>query len=228
VRTALGYALDYKGAADFTVAGKARFLASPVPLGFPGIDGIPPPHQDVALAKEMLAKAGLANGFGIDMSYPTQNVYGVDFATLAQKVQQDLAVVKVKVNLVPQTFAIWQQMNADGKIGGTLGYWAPDYYGTSDYIKYFGLIPGTFVATASGLEKMPEGLNKKELDDFHKALAAHGEEATDLFHDAAVEMVNDKISIPLFTPDIVIIHTPDVKGVDYNVIANLILPDLHR
>ena len=228
VRTALGYAIDYKGAADFTVAGKARLLASPVPLGFPGIDGIPPPVQDIAKAKEILAKAGLAAGFGIDMSYPTQNVYGVDFATLAQKVQQDLAKVNVKVNLVPETFSVWQQQNADGKIGGTLGYWAPDYFGTSDYIKYFGLIPGTFVATASGLEKMPEGLNKRELELFHAALSAKGEDAIKLFHDAAVEMVNDKISIPLFTPDIVIVKAKDLQGVHYNVIANLILPDLHR
>jgi peptide/nickel transport system substrate-binding protein len=97
----------------------------------------------------------------IDMSYPTMNVYGVDFATLAQKVQQDLAKVNVKLNLVPETFAVWQQQNADGKIGGTFGYWAPDYFGTSDYIKYFGLTPGTFVANASGLGKLPEGLNKK-------------------------------------------------------------------
>lgn len=228
VRTALALALDYKGAADFTVGGKARPLASPVPLGFPGIDGIPPPHQDVGLAKQMLANAGLADGFAIDMSYPTMNVYGVDFATLAQKVQQDLAAVGVKVNLVPQTFATWQQMNADGKIGGTLGYWAPDYFGTSDYIKYFGLIPGTFVANASGLTKLPEGLNAKELDLFNKALASTGEAAAALWHDAAVEMVNDKISMPLFSPDIVIVHAPDLKGVNYNVIANVILPDLHR
>ena len=228
VRTALGLAIDYKGTADVTVAGKARFLASPVPLGFPGIDGIPPPHQDVDLAKKMLAKAGLADGFAIDMSYPTQNVYGVDFATFAQKVQQDLAKVNVKVNLVPQTFAVWQPMNAAGKIGGTFGYWAPDYFGTSDYIKYFGLIPGTFVGTASGLANLPEGLNAREGELFKQALAAQGEQSAGLFHDAAVEMVNDKISIPVFTPDLVIVRSPDVKGVNYNVIANLILPDLHR
>jgi hypothetical protein len=41
-------------------------------------------------------------------------------------------------------------------------------------------------------------------------------------------MVNDKISIPLFSPDLVIVHAPDVKDIHYNVIANLILPDLHR
>ena len=228
VRAALGYALDYKGTADVTVAGKARLLASPVPLGFPGIDGIEVPHQDIALAKQILAKDGLADGFAIDMSYPTQNVYGVDFATLAQKAQQDLAKVNVKVNLVPETFAVWQQQNADGKIGGTFGYWAPDYFGTSDYIKYFGLVPGTFVANASGLAKLPEGLNKKEEDLFNKALAASGEDAVKLFHDAAIEMVNDKISIPFFSPDLVIVHAPDVKDIHYNVIANLILPDLHR
>jgi peptide/nickel transport system substrate-binding protein len=228
VRTALGLAIDYKGTADVTVAGKARYLAAPVPLGFPGIDGIPPPHQDVELAKKMLAKAGLADGFGIDMSYPTQNVYGVDFATFAQKVQQDLAKVNVKVNLVPQTFSVWVEMAGAGKIGGTFGYWAPDYFGTSDYIKFFGLVPDTFVAKASGLANLPEGLNAKEGELFKQALAAQGEQAAALFHDASVEMVNDKISIPVFSPDMVIVHTPDVKGVNYNVIANLILPDLHR
>jgi peptide/nickel transport system substrate-binding protein len=227
VREAISYALDYQGSADFTVAGKARLLASPVPLGFPGIDGIPVPVHDLAKAKALMAQAGLSGGFTLDMSYPTMNVYGVDFATLVQKVQQDLAQIKIKVNLVPQTFAVWQQMNADGKISATAGYWAPDYFGTSDYIKYFGMIPGTFCATASGLEHLPEGLNAKEGELFKEALAAKGDKAVQLFHDAAVEMVNDKISMPLFSPDIVIVKSKSIKGVDYNVIANLILPDLH-
>jgi peptide/nickel transport system substrate-binding protein len=89
------------------------------------------------------------------------------------------------------------------------------------------MIPGTFCATASGLEHLPEGLNAKEGELFKEALAAKGDKAVQLFHDAAVEMVNDKISMPLFSPDIVIVKSKSIKGVDYNVIANLILPDLH-
>ena len=228
VREAIALAVDYQGTADFTVGGKARFLAAPVPLGFPGIDGIPAPQQDLAKAKAMMAKAGLADGFDLDMAYPTQNVYGVDMATLAQKFQQDVAKINVRVKLVPQTFAIWQDMNAQGKISSIVGYWAPDYFGTSDYVKYFGMVPGTFCAGASGLEKTPEGLNQTEIQLFKDALAAEGDKAVDLFHKVAVEMVNDKISMPFFSPDLVVVKAKDIQGVNYNVIANLILPDLHR
>ncbi len=228
VREAIALAVDYQGTADFTVAGKARMLAPPVPLGFPGTDGIKVPHQDLAKAKDMMAKAGLADGFDMDMSYPTQNVYGVDMATLAQKFQQDMAKINVRVKLVPQTFAIWQDMNAQGKISSIVGYWAPDYFGTSDYVKYFGMVPGTFCAGASGLEKTAEGLNQTEIALFKDALAAEGDKATDLFHKVSMEMVNDKISMPFFSPDLVVVKAKDIQGVNYNVIANLILSDLHR
>jgi peptide/nickel transport system substrate-binding protein len=194
----------------------------------PGVAGITVPHQDLPKAKAIMEKAGLKDGFDMDMSYPTQNVYGVDMATLAQKVQQDLAKINIRVKLVPQEFSVWQPMDAAGKIGSTVGYWAPDYFGTSDYVNYFGMVPGTFCAISSGLADLPEGLNKKEIDLYKQALGTGGEKGEKLWHQVVQEMVDDHISMPLFSPDLVIVKTKDVQGVNYNVVANLLLADLHR
>ncbi len=228
VREAIRDAIDYQGLMDFVVGGKGRLLASPVPLGFPGVAGLPAPKQDVAKSKALLAKAGLSDGLTLDAVFPAMNIFGADIATLMQKIQQDLAKVNVKLNLQPLTFSVWVDKTQAGTTPVWAGYFAPDYVGTGDYLKYFGLIPGTFVAEGSGLAKMPEGLNKNEAELFKQALAASGDKADALFHQASQAMIDDKIVFPLFSPDVVIVRAKDVQGVTYSALCNLLLAELHR
>ena len=227
VREAIRDTIDYQGLLDFIIGGKGRLLASPVPIGFPGTAGLPLPEHDVAKAKALLSKAGIDN-LTLDASFPAMNIFGADIATMMQKIQQDLAKVNVKLNLDPLTFSVWVEKSQDGKTPVWAGYFAPDYVGTGDYLKYFGLIPGTFVAVGSGLEKMPEGLDKHEADLFKQALAVSGDKAEALFHQSAQAMIDDKIVIPLMSPDVLIVRNKDVQGVVYSPLCNLLLPELHR
>src|SRR3546814_707073 len=96
VRQAVALALDYDGIIDFTVGGEGKKVASPIPNGFPGTDGLPEPQEDLEKAKELLAAAGLADGFEIKAEYTNMNVYGVELSMLGQTVQQDLDRVNIK------------------------------------------------------------------------------------------------------------------------------------
>src|SRR5262249_27368656 len=78
-----------------------------IPNGFPGTESLPEPVTDIAKAKEMMAKAGLAEGFTLDLTFAAMNVYGIDLSLLAQKLQQDLAQINVKLVLKPATFNVW-------------------------------------------------------------------------------------------------------------------------
>ena len=220
-------AIDYQGLIDFIIGGKGRLLASPVPIGFPGTTGLPLPKQDIAKAKDLLAKAGV-DSLTLDASFPAMNIFGADIATMMQKIQQDLAKVNVKLNLNPLTFSVWVDQTQAGKTPVWAGYFAPDYVGTGDYLKYFGLLPGTFVAVGSGLDKMPEGLNKSEADLFKQALAAPADKSDDLFHKTALAMIDDKVVFPLMSPDVLIVRNKEVQGVVYSPLCNLLLPELHR
>ena len=227
VREAIRDAIDYQGLLDFIIGGKGRLLASPVPIGFPGTTGLPIPKQDVEKSKALLAKAGI-DSLTLDASFPAMNIFGADIATMMQKIQQDLAKVNVKLNLDPLTFSVWVDKTQSGKTPVWAGYFAPDYVGTGDYLKYFGLLPGTFVSVGSGLEKMPEGTNKKEADLFKQALAANGDKAESLFKQTAEAMIDDRIVFPLMSPDVLIVRNEDVQGVVYSPLCNLLLPELHR
>ena len=109
VRQALALALDYDGIIEFTVGGEGKPQASPIPNGFPGTADLPMPVEDLEKAKELLAEAGLADGFELDVVVAALNVYGVDLPLLMQKVQQDLARVNVTTNIQPVASSVWRE-----------------------------------------------------------------------------------------------------------------------
>ena len=229
VRKAVSYALDYKGLIDLTLGGEGDTQATAIPNGFPGTDALPKPKHDVAMAKKLLAEAGVADGFEIEAAYPNINVYGVDFATMMQKVQQDLSKVNIKVALKPVTFPVWiDQINSVG-IPMTAVYYAPDYFGTGQYVNYFAMMKGASWyrrASLSGADKTVE--NKKAKDLLAKALAAGGADQVKLFTQIGMEMVNDRIIMPIASPKLVLAYRSDIAGVRYSVCCNLPLNEITR
>ena len=227
VREAIRDAIDYQGLMDFVVGGKGRLLSAPVAPGFPGTAGLDTPAHDTAKAKALMAKAGVG-ALSLDAFYPAMNVYGADLSTMMQKIQQDLAKIDIKLNLQPLTYAVFTDKMQAGTTPMYAMFFAPDYAGTGDYLKYFGLIPGTFMAQSTGFAKVPQELNSKEADLFKKALAEKGSQADALFHQAAEQMIDDKIVLPLLNPDLVVVRSRDLKGVTSSAISNILLPELHR
>lgn len=226
VRQALGLAIDYQGAIDFTVDGKGKLLAAPIPNGYPGSDGLPDPVTNVAKAKELLKEAGVPDGFSLNFEYPAMDVYGVDLTLLAQKLQQDLAKIKVRLDLKPETFNTWISDLANPSVPFSLGFWAPDYFGSAQYVNFFGLILGSSVGTQAGVGKIPEFDGKVESALLAKALAATPQQQDQAYHALALQMIADRIVFPILSPDLVLAYRSDISGVRYSACCNLPLAEI--
>jgi peptide/nickel transport system substrate-binding protein len=223
VREAIKLAIDYKGAIDVTVGGAGRPQPSPIPNGFAGTDGLPTPSQDVAKAKDLLAKAGVTN-ITLDATYPTLNVYGVDFGTAMQKIETDLKAVGITLKLNPVELSVWgDKIGTDG-IPVTMLYFAPDHTDSSQYVQYFGLIPDAQWATWT---KQP--VNDTEVKLLTQAFATQDATArAAVYKQLAEAMIGDGVIIPIVNPDLYLASRSDIKGMHYSACCNLDLSKLSR
>ncbi|MEZ5755598.1 MAG: ABC transporter substrate-binding protein [Paracoccaceae bacterium] len=227
VREAISIAIDRTSLIDFTLGGAGRPLATPIPLGFPGGDGHPIPEYNPDKAKEMLAAAGHPDGFTLQTIYPDMNVYGVDFNLMMQKIQQDLSKVGITLELQPVPFANWREAANGDHIPLTAVFFAPDFYGTSQYVDVFGMQEGSVWANRAGGDTVPGIINPRPGELKTAALAAStAEEANALWNEAAQEMINNKIIIPMVSPDLILAYGPNVKGVRYSACCNLPLAEI--
>ncbi len=226
IRQAIGYALDYDGIIEFTVGGQGTKTPAPIPNGFPGTSGLPEPKQDLEKAKELLAKAGVPDGFEIDSEFPNMNSYGVDLSLLSQKIQQDLSKVGIKVNLTPVEFSVWRDHVRGDGIPLTVSFYAPDYYGSAQYVQFFGMMEGTPWFNRAGGKNDPSIANPATAELLKKALASAGEEQEKAYHELALGMIEDRIIIPVVSPNLVLASSKKVTGLRYSACCNLLMDEL--
>lgn len=227
VRQALALAIDYDGMLDFTVGGNGAKQAAPIPNGFPGTSGLTPREQDLEKAKEMLAAAG-AEGLKLTAGYPNDNIYGVDFNIMMQKVQQDFAAVGVELELKPLTWAVWRDELGAGEWPVTAVYYAPDYYGSGQYIAYFAMIEGFPWVGRASVGKPELVVNPAEAELYAKALATAGADSEAAYTALGEEMMKDAIILPLVSPNLVLAYRNDIEGVRYSACCNLPLAEITR
>ncbi|KMZ11192.1 Dipeptide-binding ABC transporter, periplasmic substrate-binding component [Candidatus Burkholderia humilis] len=120
---AMKWLIDYQGIQKNVIRTTYKVHEAFLPEGFLGADNENPYHQDVAKAKELLAKAGLSNGFTVKMD--VRNDY--PYSEIAQAVQANLALANIKVQLMPsdnkQTLGRYRARAHDIYIGE----WSADY-----------------------------------------------------------------------------------------------------
>ncbi|GLS36684.1 ABC transporter substrate-binding protein [Mesorhizobium tianshanense] len=226
VREAIAHAIDYDGIIDLTVDGKGRRLATPIPEGFPGTGGAEPISYDVEKAKALMAEAGAADGFTIDAMYPNVNQYGVDYTLMMQKIQQDLAEIKIELNLEPVEFSVWRErVNGDG-IPLTAVYFAPDFFGTSQYIQYFAMMDGTVWYKRAGAANDPELARPEVAGLLKKALSTGGAESDGYFRELAKGIAEDHIILPILSPDNVFVYRKGLEGLRFSACCNMVLSDI--
>ncbi|MCU1475056.1 ABC transporter substrate-binding protein [Amnibacterium sp.] len=91
---------------------------------------------DASAAKAALTKAGY-KGQTVTLSYPTDaTLSGVEFSTLAQKVQSQLEAVGVKVKLAGTPISTLLDAYRAGKLQAGIMYWGPDFPDPSDYTTF--------------------------------------------------------------------------------------------
>ncbi|WP_425515497.1 ABC transporter substrate-binding protein [Microvirga antarctica] len=123
VREAMKWLVDYAAITDTIMKNKGEVHQSFLPKGFLGELNENPYKLDVAKAKELLAKAGLKDGFTVTMdTRSTPEITGI-----AQAIQQTMAQAGIKIEIIPgdskQTLTKYRARQHDIYIGN----WGADY-----------------------------------------------------------------------------------------------------
>ncbi len=130
LREAVRYAINYEEIIALA-GGDAKLVQEIIPAGFLGHTGEIPFTQDLEKAKELLAQAGMPDGFEVTALVPADFPAGpIDFPTLATKVQSDLAKVGITLNLqqlqVSELLNIYRGEDAAAKQMVFI-LWGPDF-----------------------------------------------------------------------------------------------------
>jgi len=228
VREAIASALDYDGIIQLTVGGEGHKIPVAIPNGFPGTEGLPPPERDIERAKQLLSEAGVPEGFTLKAEYPNVNVYGVEMSFLAQKVQQDLAKINITLELTPVEFSVWRAHISGDGIPLTFVYYGPDYFGTAQYVQYFAMIEGTAWWNRAGGARDNALTNPREAELLKEALSAPSDEQASIYHEIALEMIDDRIIIPVVNPNTVLAYKSDLTGLRMSPCCNLVINEIMK
>ena len=108
-------------------------------------------------------------------------------------------------------------------------YWAPDYFGSAQYVSYFGLVEGARAAknaAASDDDPLIDPVTQ-EAYDAARASSDPAERETQ-YNIAGQQMLDQNIIIPLMSPDLVLAYQSNVEGVTYSACCNLVVDQIHR
>jgi peptide/nickel transport system substrate-binding protein len=127
VREAIRYAINYDEIITL-LGGNGELVQEILPIGFLGHVGENPFTQDIAKAKELLAKAGVSEGTEINFIVPTGTAPGgIEWTTVASKIQSDLAQVGLTINIqqLQQSELLNIYRAQDGQM--VMINWGPDF-----------------------------------------------------------------------------------------------------
>ncbi len=124
VRRALNHAVDVETILKTAWSGRGIRAAGAIPPGILGHDSSRAPYAwDTAGARRLLAEAGYRAGFALQLWRAKR----AELARVAQAVQQDLAVVGVRVEIVERDAPSVRATVRNGEADLYLGDWYADY-----------------------------------------------------------------------------------------------------
>jgi peptide/nickel transport system substrate-binding protein len=126
-REAIRYAINYDEI-NTLLAGSGKIVQEIIPDGFLGYTGETPFKQDIAKAKELLTKAGVAEGTEIQLTVGSGIATGgLEIATLAAKLQSDIEKTGLKVNIQQIQSSELLNLYRAQKLQMVMLSWGPDY-----------------------------------------------------------------------------------------------------
>ena len=204
-------AINYESLLEIAGAGSVRGFGFVPPMLLGSMDtGL---TFDAAEAKKALDASGYA-GETVTLNFPNDiNLNGVQFTTVAERVQSELAAAGITVELAPAPTAVELDTYRDGKEVIGLWYWGPDYMDPSSYLP-FG--PGETVGLRAG---WPAGSNP-EIEALMDEARAGGSESerVDQFTKFQNLLLEDGPFIPLLNPAVNLASISSVTGLEYNPI----------
>lgn len=215
---AIRYGLDYPKLLELAGAGAVQ-APGMIPPGFAGAlpSGV---DRDIARSQAAAKEAGYT-GEEVHLQFPNDvPVGGVDFTSLAERVQAQLKEAGINVVLDPAPFATQMERNNAGS-PFTLWWWGPDYQDSTSYLPFgageMGAMRGGWTA---------------EMNPKIAGLVASAKNATDLtertgyFTEYATAMQEEGPFVPLIVPGVNIASDDTVTGLSYNPTWTLDLTEL--
>lgn len=103
-----------------------------------------------------MKEAGYENGFSVELTVANAVTEGLQWTTLAQKIQSDLKVIGIDVQLKTVEMTIMLDPYRKGELPFLVMYWTPDYYDINNQLEF---LPGRSIAqrakwSAEGHEDM--------------------------------------------------------------------------
>ena len=168
------------------------------PPAIPGHNpNIKPYEYDLDRAKELLTKAGYADGFETDFWYiPVVRSYMPEAKALAEAIAADMANLNIRVNLKTEDWAVYLSDRAAGKFGIWQGGWGSDNGDPDNFISYH------FISKETGKPNAEDGYYNPKLQEL--LLAGSQEVDSDkrikIYQDAEQILHDDYAVIPLGWP----------------------------
>jgi peptide/nickel transport system substrate-binding protein len=128
VRQAVNYAVDKQAIVDAFFEGRAEVAKNPMPPVIAGYnDEIEGYEFDPEKAKELLAEAGLEDGFEMELwAMPVPRPYMPDGQKVAEAIQSNLADVGIKAEIVSYEWATYLEKAKNGEADAFLLGWTGD------------------------------------------------------------------------------------------------------
>ena len=95
--------------------------------------------RDIEAAKQLMADAGYADGFTVNLTCGNNSSEGLAWTTIAEKVKQDLSEIGITVNIETLEATIVYERMRNGEMPFYVMFWSPDYY---DINNQFAFLPG--------------------------------------------------------------------------------------
>jgi peptide/nickel transport system substrate-binding protein len=168
---------------------------------------------DAAAAKADLAKSGYA-GEPVTLNFPSDiTLNGIEFPTIAQRIQSQLKAAGITINLAPAPVATELDAYRNGTETIGLWYWGPDYPDPSDYLVF---TPGNVVGLRAGWSASADASISKLAD---AAAVGGSNTARASQFEALQKALNDSGPfIPLLQPGNNIAAKSTVTGIVYNAV----------
>ncbi|CAM3214027.1 ABC transporter substrate-binding protein [Filibacter tadaridae] len=128
VRQAMNYAIDKEAIVETFFEGRADVAVNPMPKSISGyndeIEGYP---YDPEKAKELLAEAGLADGFEMELwAMPVPRPYMPDGSKVAEVIQKNLADVGITAKIVSHEWGTYLDLASKGDADAFMLGWTGD------------------------------------------------------------------------------------------------------
>ena len=134
VRDAIRYAIDYDGIIEYILQGAGTKIQTIIPKGVLGYNPAMPYQLDITKAKQLLAEAGYADGFEVELSCLNFSPW----LDTALKIKADLAKIGITVTIQEMEFpALIQKFAVNRDFQLLLMQWGFDYADPDAMVKPF-------------------------------------------------------------------------------------------